>query len=407
MGSIIRQATVTDNARWLELVQATLGTDYPDPQLYDPTWIASQLDSAAGHETWVSESDGVLSASIAFLQPLSQTRNPVVNLGRQLFRKESFEDGAADQLIARVNQIADERKQAVIARVFGSDSSQQKLFEKSGYVCAGYQPFKHLFRTRQGTLFYLRCPAVEPTPRLPVSESLHQVTELAGAVLSSLRIPPPTLVRDGVTGYPLQSDLQIEVTSYNDFALWRLHSQSGAPPTELSSGYNLGLGYLRTAGDAPVRAALGKRSGSVVAGLAFLEDTLDRCVRLVDNFGTDDSSVGMLFQHIARYSQEQFNAVYVEADVLMNAPRLLKTAEQIGFVPVAYLPSFFVGAQGHTDVVKMIKLNMAYAPEPMEFCPGAKTVVDLIDQHFQDQKIGVAIMNLLRGLSLFAGLGDG
>ena len=33
--------------------------------------------------------------------------------------------------------------------------------------------------------------------------------------------------------------------------------------------------------------------------------------------------------------------------------------------------------------------------------------MEIIDRNFQDQKLGSAIINLLRPLSMFAGLGDG
>jgi len=33
-------------------------------------------------------------------------------------------------------------------------------------------------------------------------------------------------------------------------------------------------------------------------------------------------------------------------------------------------------------------------------------MADLVDRNFQDQKIGVAVINLLRGLPIFSGLGD-
>lgn len=403
----IRQASLRDASQWIELLERSLGEDYPDRQVYDSVWVASQLDPGTGHETWVVETDGRLAGSISFLQPQSQSQNPVVNLGRQFFEVDGLSDGSAEALLNHVNSLGTGRKQTVIARVLAADRRQQQLFEKAGYLCAGFQPYKHLLGTRQAALFYVHFASPGSVSRLPVSESLPQIAELASAVLTSLQVSPPGTARDGVTGYPLQADLQVEAASYNDFALWRMHSHSSAPPTELSSGYNLGLGYLRTSGDVVVRAMLAKRAGTVVAGLAFLEDTLDRCVRLVDNFGTDDSAVGMLFNQVARSAQEQFNAVYVEADVLMNAPRLLKTAEQIGFVPVAYLPAFFSNAQGSADVVKMVKLNMAYAPEPAEYSANTGRIVELIDQQLQDQRIGVAIMNLLRGLSIFAGLGEG
>jgi CRP-like cAMP-binding protein len=105
--------------------------------------------------------------------------------------------------------------------------------------------------------------------------------------------------------------------------------------------------------------------------------------------------------------QQQVNAVYTEVDILASAPRLLKSAEQLGFVPVAYLPAFCWRKERYSDVVKMVKLNVAYSLENGDFTAHAKSIVQIIDRNFEDQKLGLAIINLLRPLSMFAGLGDG
>ena len=91
----------------------------------------------------------------------------------------------------------------------------------------------------------------------------------------------------------------------------------------------------------------------------------------------------------------------------MTAPRLLKAAEQLGFVPIAYLPAFYAKDGRLADIVKMVKLNMVYSAENTNFTTHARVVADIIDHNFQDQKMGVAIINLLRGLPFFEGLGDG
>jgi hypothetical protein len=94
-------------------------------------------------------------------------------------------------------------------------------------------------------------------------------------------------------------------------------------------------------------------------------------------------------------------------DLLIDARRALKSAEQLGFVPVAYLPGFFNRHDCGIDVVKMVKLNAAYSLDNAYLTPHAKAIVEIIDRNFQDQKVGVAVINLLRGLSIFHGLGDG
>ncbi len=406
MSTAIRQLSGNDAGRWLELLKASVGEDYPDMQVYQPEWLALQLEPLTGHETWAAEVDGRLHGSVSFLQPAAQIKCPVLNLGRQMFRPECFRDGSAEALLGRIRDLAVERGQMMVARLLAVDTPLLHLHEKFGFVCAGFQPFKHLFRVRQGALFYVWVGSPELLPRLAISDSLSHVSELAAPVLTGLRSPNPIIVRDGVTGYPLQIELQLQEANYNDFALWRLHAQSANPPTEISNGYNLGLGLLRS-GEPHIRAILGKRHDQVVAGLAYLADDHDRCVRLVDCFTTDDLSMGTLFHHAVKIAQDPLNAVYVEADILMTAPRLLKTAEQLGFVPVAYLPAFYSNADGHTDVVKVVKLNMAYSPEDAELTPNARALAQIVDQNFQDQKIGIAVITLLRSLPVFEGLGEG
>jgi hypothetical protein len=127
----------------------------------------------------------------------------------------------------------------------------------------------------------------------------------------------------------------------------------------------------------------------------------------MDCFATDDLSTGALFHHLVRISQEQLSAAYLEVDVLASAPRLLKSAEQLGFVPIAYFPGFFSCNGRPSDVVKLVKLNMMYAAEMGSLTSNAARVAKVVDLNFQDQKIGVAIINLLRTLPIFGGLGDG
>ena len=408
MPAIIRLATAKDAPLWLDLVQSVFGAEYPAKEVYDPVWIARELEAPVGQETWVAEVDGRINASISFLKPAGTNANPIDNLGRNLHRPESFTDGSADALLKKINDLAGARAQMVVARVSASDNPQQVLYENNGYVCVGFQPFKHMLQGRFGVLFYVRAATPILVTRLPLSESLPQISDLASAALEKLKISNPMLVRDGVTGYPLQSDLKIHEASLEDFELWRTHSQAFNPPIEMSGSFNLGFGLMRVEpSGSHVRSVLGQRGEKIVAGLAYYFDEHDRCARFVDSFSTDDLSTGALFQQTVRIAQEQFNAVYVEVDILATAPRLLKSAEQLGFVSVAYLPAFFFRNGNHADVVKMVKLNMAYALDGGEFTTQSRTVAEIVDRNFQDQKIGVAIIGLLRALPIFEGLGDG
>ncbi len=407
MGLVIRKAAAGDAPGWLDLVKGTLGDDFPDKSLYDTSWIAEQLDPANPVETWVADVNGRLHASASFLPPATENKNPIANIGRHLNRPESFGDGSAEALLRKLGEISLARKQVAVARVLASDNRAQILYENAGYSCAGFQPFKHLHRVREGVLFYVRMSGTDLVSRLPMSDSLPQITEIAACVLRSLKISNPAPVRDGVTGYPLQGELTFQDGTSDDFELWRMQAQAANPPVEISGSFNQGAGYMRSGTPVDNRSVLAQRDGKFIAGIAYNFDAQDRCFRLIDSFSQDDLSMGPLLNHTVKLAQQQHGAVYVEVDILVTAPRLLKASEQLGFVPVAYLPAFYAKGTQMADVVKMVKLNMGYSLENTNFTAHAKSVADIIDHSFQDQKMGVAIINLLRALPFFEGLGDG
>ncbi len=407
MGFSIRPSTAADAPGWLDLVRAALGDHYPAKELYDVNWIAPQLDPATGEETWVAESGGRLLGAISLLKHAGRDSTPVANLGRNLFRPESVGDGSAQALLRGVDKIVSERGEMAIVRISALDNAQQILFENLGYICVGFQPLKHLLQQRLGVLFYLRGADSVLVTRNALSESLPQVSELGVAALANLHIPGTLVVRDGACGYPLQSDLKVHDATADDYELWRLQSETANPPVEVSGRFNRGFGLMRLPASPQWRAFLGQRQDKMVAGMMAYFDQQDRCARVTEAFCGDDLSMGALLAYVVKAMQDQLGAVYTEIDILASAPRLLKSAEQLGFVPVAYLPAFCCRHGRYSDVVKMVKLNVGYSLEGGDFTAHAKSTVQIIDRNFEDLKVGLAVIALLRPLSMFAGLGDG
>ncbi|MFO1477359.1 MAG: cyclic nucleotide-binding domain-containing protein [Verrucomicrobiota bacterium] len=407
MSVIVRKATARDAEGWIDLLRRTYGSDGVAEQVYDLGRVAAQLTGPNVEETWVAEAEGQLRASISILGSGLPNANPVANLGRYVALPESYSDGSAEALVRGINSVCLERRQMAITRVAASDINQQVLLEQLGYVCVGFQPLKHLGMVREGVLFYLRMGQPEPAVRLPMSQSLPQIGELAGAVLRDLQVPNPPIVRDGLTGYPLQTELSIQECGVDSFDAAKIQGASEALPPEVSGYFNRGLGLLRVSGDAQLRMLLGQRFLRIAAGMSFFVDDRDKCVRVVESFAFDELSSGAMLQHVVRLTQEALNAVYLEVDFLMTAPRILKSAEQLGFVPVAYLPGFWNRDGVGVDLVKMVKLNASYTLDHVNLTPQARAMVDLVDRNFQDQKVGVAVIGLLRQLPAFAGLGDG
>lgn len=403
----VRLANPKDAPRWIDLLKGVIGCDYTAKQVYNEAFVASLLDPRNGEETYILESENKLLSSISILKPAAYLNNPVMNLGRVFFDKESYSDGSAKLAVEKMTRLAKERQQLIVTRVPEDDKRQQELFESCGFICVGYQPYKHIIQTRKGFFYYVYNTAGVLEARAEVSESLSEISELASAVLGMLGISNPAVVRDGIAGYPLQTDLKIHDATVDDFELWKLQASGPSVVPEFSTGYNRGTGFLRLPLPGQLRAILGQRGSQITGGLLFLNDEYDRCVRIVDGFSIDDLTTGALLQVAVKVATEQFSAGYVEADLLATSPRLLKCAEQLGFVPVAYFPGFYRMNDRVSDVVKMAKLNMPYNQEALDLTINASKIFKIIDGNFQDLKLGVAIISLLRTLPIFNGLGDG
>ncbi len=403
----IRIAQTSDAKKWIDFLVSCLGDDYQDKQVYDPEYVSSLLNAEIGEETYIVDAGDKFLASITVTKSVEFAKNPVMDLSRILINPQSLSDGSAKSILEVINKIATDRKHHVVARVPAYNHEQQVFFENCGYICVGFQPYKHTIRTRKDFLFYILKVNDVSLSRTVISESLPQIGELAACVLESVGIVNPMVLRDGIAGYPLQTDLKVHSCTIEDFELWKIQAQEQNPIPEISSGSNRGVGLLRIPSNSPPQAMIGQRGAQIVSGIAYFFDEIDRCIRILDGFATDDISTGAMLKRMVELSQEQYSAAYVEADFLATSPRLLKCAEQLGFVPVAYFPGFFRINYRVSDIVKMVKLNMSYSPEIFSFTTSASKIVRLIDLNLQDLKTGVAIISLLRGLPIFDGLGDG
>ena len=287
-----------------------------------------------------------MQASISFLKPPGPSSNPVANLGRNLLRPESVADGSAEVLLRSITEQTTKRNEMAIVRIAATDNAQQVLFENLGYVCVGFQPLKHMLQKRVGILFYVHGASSILVTRTPLSESLPQVSELGAAVLEKLQISNAMVVRDGASGYPLQCELKVQEATIEEYRKSHEEAETSNPPQEVSGRFNYGMGLMRIPCTPSMRALLGKQENKTVAGLSYYFDEQDRCARVTEAFCNDDLSMGELMAYALRSMQEQLNAVYTEVDILATAPRLLKSAEQLGFVPWPTCPLSFAARAG-------------------------------------------------------------
>ena len=75
-------------------------------------------------------------------------------------------------------------------------------------------------------------------------------------------------------------------------------------------------------------------------------------------------------------------AALIELNVSAYAPRLQRILHDLGFRPAAYAPAMVFRGTERLDVIKMVRLSVAYAPGEMALTEGAQIMRSLVETSF-------------------------
>lgn len=141
--------------------------------------------------------------------------------------------------------------------------------------------------------------------------------------------------------------------------------------------------------------------------MLYTLDEARHAVSVTQGFCTDNASLGLLVERLVEVAHHQLQAASIEMDVLLSATRLLITAEKLGFTPVAFLPACHPQGERVADVVKLVKFKQTHLTRENRLTSQAQEIVSVVQDAMQDQSLGVSVIKLLHGLTIFAGLGEG
>jgi hypothetical protein len=128
-------------------------------------------------------------------------------------------------------------------------------------------------------------------------------------------------------------------------------------------------------------------------------------LRLIELIGQDEAVKGSLLRQALELAQQKYTVEMLKVDVSAHSPRLQQTLLEMGFLPAAYVPGMVFHASHRVDVVKMIKLNVAWELGPIELTEPSQQYYDVVAPAFERasrqriQKVLPAQVPVLDGLT--------
>jgi predicted GNAT family N-acyltransferase len=400
----IRPVREEDIEQVIALFRANYGEDYAMPQFYDPEWVKRGVYS--DHIIWlVIEEDGRVVASGACILNAGDYNDQIGEIGRLVVDPSMGGRGLGRAMLSALVDASDERVEFAFAEARTVHPKTQRIDDRIGLVALGFLPMYYMMSWRESLVLSGQLFGNGRRLRQPgAAEVIPAVAPLAELSLRNLELDETFRVRPNARPYPL--DLQVPLSPLTESALPRLLriEQGRLIEPEMFSAMqvDLGLAQLTARKAQYLVAADDERTFGAVG---FVYDAHNKSVRLIELIGQDEAVKGSLLRQALELAEQTYPVEMLKCDVSAQSPRLQQTLLEMGFLPAAYVPGMVFHASHRLDVVKMIKLNVAWELGPIELTPPSQKYYDVVVPAFERasvqriQKVLPARVPLLDGLT--------
>ncbi len=405
----VRRARVGDAGRIRDLFVASYGEGYPFKDFYDTDWI-TRLVLDEGTIVMVGEVDGevaitaTVNLSVGAMEDMVGEGGRLVAAPDERVRGRDYALELSRQLFAGTT----DRVQFLFAEARTRHRASQRILQELGWAVAGFEPMKYFDGSRrESTMLSVRLQGMAVELRRNHPRVIPEVALLAKTVLAGAGLPEDVVVTDEELGYPTDATFELERLTTRGFAPLLRIERGRLRNREVFGGkISLSHGFFQIS-NSRTDYLVARQRGVVVGAVGFVNDPIDRKVRIFELVEFDDAVKGFLLSEVDRVAREELGAAYVEIDVSAFSPRIQRTLQRLGFVPIAYCPSMAFDAVERVDLVRMAKLACPYDSTDMRLLEACRAVKEVVEGAMEDGLLGAEIEQATREAALFRALPEG
>lgn len=407
---IVREAREDDVDAIHEVFRAVYGADYPYKRFSDPRWLKRSIFSDDIVMLVATDVGGEVLGSASVVFDVGAHTDLIGEFGRLVVHPDARGRGVGHRLMDKRIELAKDRIHVAVVENRCVHPFSQRISAAHDFVPVGFLPLKHRFRTRESISLFVRHFGAALELRNNHPRVVPEAHNLAHFALEACRLSPDAIVDEDSAPYPSERDFEVEeLTAEGMPALLRIE-RGRVRHREVFGPMRLQYGFFkltaRRASYLIARAAEAGPQGPVMGAIGFIQDDVEKSVRVFELIAESDHAVWFLFDALLRRAEREWGTEYVEVDVSAHAPRMQRTLLELGFLPVAYVPAMVFHEVERFDVVRMARVLVEPSFDEVRLFDRAKVPASMVMRSLSRQHVLPQVAAAVNRLELFRGLND-
>lgn len=402
---LVRAVTEADLPAVRNLFYRSYGEDYPYKAFYNDEWLKRSIYQDSYLFLLAEIGDRVVGTASVYYE-VGAYADLCGEFGRLAVDPDYRGEGVGTALMRARLEFAERRLHFGLTECRTAHPFAQRISEKHGLRPIGFLPQKVLLKNRESLVMMAKTfgPARELRANHP--RVIPEAFLLGQIALENLGYRSDLIAVEDADGYPIGTGFEVEELS-ETILPYLLRIERGRLSRRHVFG-NLQLTYgLFLLESRNSRYLVAKDNGKIVGAIGFSLDSIGRSIKVLELIDLRDDVAGFLLKELDVWAQEVYGAEYTEITVSAYWPDIQRTLSNLGFVPVAYCPSFVFHEVERLDTLKMAKLYVPLDIDWAQLTDDSRAIFELVRAGFEEKRMGISVNETTRRMAVFQGLEEG
>jgi GNAT superfamily N-acetyltransferase len=381
------------------------GVNYPYTEFYSDEWLKRSIYGDS-YLSLLAEVGGKVVGTASVYFEVGAYTDLCGEFGRLAVDPAYRSEGIGSALMKARLEFGQKRLHFGLAECRTTHPFAQRISHKYGFQPIGFLPQKVLLAGRESLVLTAQLFGPARQLRRNNPRVIPEAFLLGQHALHNLGLESDLIAVDNVEGYPIGTGFVVEELSEGGLSSL-LRIERGRLSRRHVFG-NLQLTYgiflLQTRNS---HYLVARENGRIVGAIGFTVDYIGRSIKVLELIDLRDDVAGFLMKELDVWAQSRYKAEYIEITVSAYWPNIQRTLSNLGFVPVAYCPSFVFHEVERLDTIKMAKVYVPLDIDNAQLTDESRPIFELVRQGFEEKRLGLLVNETNRRIALFEGLEEG